>query len=56
VLVKKNDQNMDVAVKIGSYSFHSNHQLLRNEGEEKKLSFRESVITIKGVGYRFVVD
>ena len=33
---------MDAAVKIGAYSFHSNHQVLKNEEEEKKLSFRES--------------
>lgn len=105
----KNNKNMDAAVKIGSYSFHSNHQLLKNDTEEKKLSFRESellkvlyqnrdkiidrreilnllwgndnffnsrnldvyitklrsylkkdsslqIITIKGVGYRFVVE
>lgn len=110
VLTRKNDKNyMDSAVKIGSYSFNSNHQLLKNDDDEKKLSFRESellkvlyqnrdkiidrreilnllwgndnffnsrnldvyitklrsylkkdpdlqIITIKGVGYRFVVE
>ena len=30
------------AVQIGTYSFHSNLQLLKNEQEERKLSFRES--------------
>ncbi len=30
------------AVQIGIYSFHSNLQLLKNENEERKLSFRES--------------
>ncbi len=96
-------------VKIGKYTFHMNHQVLRNNGDERKLSFRESellkvlyenrdkivdrrdilnllwgndnffnsrnldvyitklrsylkgdagleIITIKGIGYRFVVE
>jgi DNA-binding response OmpR family regulator len=29
-------------VQIGRYTFHLNHQLLVNDGEERKLSFRES--------------
>jgi len=29
-------------VKIGKYTFHLNHQVLKNNGEERKLSFRES--------------
>ncbi|HMU73929.1 MAG TPA: response regulator transcription factor, partial [Ferruginibacter sp.] len=29
-------------VKIGKYTFHMNHQVLRNNGDERKLSFRES--------------
>lgn len=96
-------------VKIGKYTFHINHQVLKNNGDERKLSFRESellkvlyenrdkiidrrdilnllwgndnffnsrnldvyitklrsylkadtrleIITIKGIGYRFVVE
>lgn len=35
-----NDNNLPV--KIGSYHFHSHQQLLKHQGEEKKLSFRES--------------
>jgi DNA-binding response OmpR family regulator len=30
------------SVKIGKYSFHLNHQVLKNNDEERKLSFRES--------------
>jgi DNA-binding response OmpR family regulator len=29
-------------VKIGQFSFHMNHQVLKNNGDERKLSFRES--------------
>mgnify|MGYP003537666073 CR=1 FL=1 len=29
-------------VKIGKYTFHMNHQILKNNGDERKLSFRES--------------
>lgn len=29
-------------VKIGKYTFHMNHQVLKNNGDERKLSFRES--------------
>jgi DNA-binding response OmpR family regulator len=29
-------------VRIGQYSFHLNHQLLSNNGEDRKLSFRKS--------------
>jgi DNA-binding response OmpR family regulator len=29
-------------VKIGKYTFHINHQVLKNNGDERKLSFRES--------------
>ncbi|MBL0358608.1 MAG: response regulator transcription factor [Chitinophagaceae bacterium] len=29
-------------VNIGSYTFHLNHQVLKHESEERKLSFRES--------------
>jgi len=45
VLKQKPDENYadsNTAVKIGAYSFHSNHQLLKHEEEEKKLSFRET--------------
>lgn len=112
VLKLRSEGNMpdgNTTVKIGSYSFHSNHQLLKHDDEEKKLSFRETellkilyinrdkiidrrdilkllwgndnffnsrnldvyitklrsylkkdstlqIITVKGVGYRFVVD
>lgn len=104
----KPEDKKDV-VKIGKYTFHMNHQVLRNNGDERKLSFRESellkvlyenrdkivdrrdilnllwgndnffnsrnldvyitklrsylkgdsaleIITIKGIGYRFVVE
>lgn len=37
----KTDEKKDV-VKIGRYTFHLNHQLLKNNGDERKLSFRES--------------
>jgi DNA-binding response OmpR family regulator len=37
-----NSGALNEAVKIGEYSFNSNHQLLKHEGEEKKLSFRET--------------
>ncbi len=100
---------INASVKIGAYHFQSNHQLLKHESEEKKLSFRETellkilyinrdriidrrdilnllwgndnffnsrnldvyitklrsylkkdsslqIITIKGIGYRFVVE
>lgn len=112
VLKQKSPENYaggNTAVKIGAYSFHSNHQLLKHDDEEKKLSFRETellkilyinrdkiidrrdilnllwgndnffnsrnldvyitklrsylkkdsslqIITIKGIGYRFVVE
>ncbi|HQY12874.1 MAG TPA: response regulator transcription factor [Ferruginibacter sp.] len=105
---KKPDDKKDV-VKIGKYSFYPNHQVLKNNGDERKLSFRETellkvlyenrdkiidrrdilnllwgndnffnsrnldvyitklrsylkndaaleIITIKGIGYRFVTD
>jgi DNA-binding response OmpR family regulator len=32
----------NTAVMIGAYSFHSNHQVLKHDNEEKKLSFRET--------------
>jgi DNA-binding response OmpR family regulator len=104
-----NNTDIDPTVKIGAYHFQSNHQLLKHETEEKKLSFRETellkilyvnrdriidrrdilnllwgtdnffnsrnldvyitklrsylkkdsslqIITIKGIGYRFVVE
>lgn len=38
---KKPDDKKDV-VKIGKYTFHMNHQVLKNNGDERKLSFRES--------------
>ena len=38
---QKPDEKKDV-VKIGKYTFHLNHQVLKNNGEERKLSFRES--------------
>ncbi len=111
VLKQKTEGNPDVntTVKIGSYSFYNNHQLLKHDDTEKKLSFRETellrilyinrdkiidrrdilnllwgndnffnsrnldvyitklrsylkkdnrvqIITIKGIGYRFVVE
>ena len=112
VLRQKSDPaetDINTTVKIGTYSFHSNHQLLKHDEEEKKLSFRETellkilyinrdkiidrrdilnllwgndnffnsrnldvyitklrgylkkdsklqIITVKGVGYRFVVE
>ncbi len=37
----KPDEKKDT-VKIGKYTFHLNHQVLKNNGEERKLSFRES--------------
>ena len=43
VLKHKMENPTDNAeVNIGDYRFQSNHQLLRHEGEEKKLSFRET--------------
>lgn len=36
------DMETNTMVKIGSYSFHSNHQLLKHETEDRKLSFRET--------------
>ena len=43
VLKHKMENPADNAeVNIGAYRFQSNHQLLRHEGEEKKLSFRET--------------
>jgi len=104
-----NPGGSNATVKIGAYSFHSNHQLLKHDDDEKKLSFRETellkilyinrdkiidrrdilkllwgndnffnsrnldvyitklrsylkkdsnlqIITVKGVGYRFVVE
>jgi len=43
VLKDKGDsQKIDTEVKLGHYSFNSNHQLLRSPETEKKLSFRES--------------
>lgn len=111
VLKQKTEGNPDVntTVKIGSYCFYNNHQLLKHDDAEKKLSFRETellrilyinrdkiidrrdilnllwgndnffnsrnldvyitklrsylkkdnrvqIITIKGIGYRFVVE
>jgi DNA-binding response OmpR family regulator len=38
---KKPDDKKDI-VKIGKYTFHMNHQVLKNNGDERKLSFRES--------------
>lgn len=38
---KPTDDKKDI-VKIGKFTFHMNHQLLKNNGDEKKLSFRES--------------
>ena len=38
---KKSDDKKDI-VKIGKYTFHLNHQVLKSNDEEKKLSFRES--------------
>lgn len=35
------DDKKDI-VKIGRYTFHLNHQVLKNNDEERKLSFRES--------------
>ena len=37
----KRDSKKDI-VKIGRYTFYLHHQLLKNNGDEKKLSFRES--------------
>jgi DNA-binding response OmpR family regulator len=37
----RGDDKKDV-VKIGRYTFHLNHQVLKNNGDERKLSFRES--------------
>ena len=110
VLKHKTESPADNAeVNIGAYRFQSNHQVLRHDGEERKLSFRETellkilyinrekiidrkdilnllwgndnffnsrnldvyitklrsylkkdgslaIITIKGIGYRFVVE
>jgi DNA-binding response OmpR family regulator len=45
VLKQKRDApgiDPNAAVKIGEFSFHSNHQLLKNNEAEKKLSYRES--------------
>jgi DNA-binding response OmpR family regulator len=36
------DKTNDGLITFGSYSFHINRQLLNNNGEERKLSFRES--------------
>lgn len=38
---QKSGDNKDI-VKIGRYTFHLNHQVLKNNEEERKLSFRES--------------
>ncbi len=38
---KKPDDKKDT-VKIGKFTFHMNHQVLKNNGDERKLSFRES--------------
>ncbi|HAO47169.1 MAG TPA: DNA-binding response regulator [Chitinophagaceae bacterium] len=38
---KNTDDKKDI-VKIGKYTFHMNHQVLKNNGDERKLSFRES--------------
>lgn len=35
------DEKKDI-VKIGKYTFHIHHQVLKNNGDERKLSFRES--------------
>lgn len=106
---KKNPEDKTDPVKMGQFTFHLNQQVLKKNGEEKKLSFRESellkllyqnrntiinrrdilnllwgndhffnsrnldvyitrlrgylkqdasleILTIKGIGYRFVVD
>jgi DNA-binding response OmpR family regulator len=37
----KKDENKDT-VRIGKYSFHLNHQVLKGDEDERKLSFRES--------------
>src|SRR5258705_11066592 len=38
---KKTADKKDI-VKIGQFTFHMNQQVLKNNGDEKKLSFRES--------------
>lgn len=38
---KKEEDKKDI-VKIGQFTFHMNHQVLKNNGDERKLSFRES--------------
>jgi DNA-binding response OmpR family regulator len=38
---KQPDEKKDV-IRIGKYSFHLNHQVLKSNGDERKLSFRES--------------
>lgn len=38
---KRVDDKKDV-IRIGKYSFHLNHQVLKSNGDERKLSFRES--------------
>ncbi len=38
---KKQGDKKDT-VKIGKFTFHMNHQVLKNNGDERKLSFRES--------------
>jgi DNA-binding response OmpR family regulator len=38
---KRPDDNKNV-IKIGRYTYHPNHQVLKNNGDERKLSFRES--------------
>jgi DNA-binding response OmpR family regulator len=39
---KNNDAKISAEVQIGNYVFNSNHQVLKSEAEERKLSFRES--------------
>ncbi|HMJ48330.1 MAG TPA: response regulator transcription factor, partial [Ferruginibacter sp.] len=39
---KKAPVELNEAVQLGLYSFHSNHQVLKDDEGEKKLSFRES--------------
>ncbi|MEO6721368.1 MAG: response regulator transcription factor [Ferruginibacter sp.] len=39
---EKRREDKEEQVKIGRYTFHLNHQLLSSDGEDKKLSFRES--------------
>lgn len=38
---KRQEDKKDI-VQIGQFTFHMNHQVLKNNGDERKLSFRES--------------